>query len=154
MISQLSCRFEGMRTLKSRFNCVNPCVLLNDKDEMLHDKAKHLTLAYSNDLSSDFPSQLLSFHSIMKAELEKLTTIRQIAELLIVKHSSIMTSVPDVATAFKIFLTIPITVASAGGSFSKLTVIKNYLTSTISQERLSALSILSIENERARNESA
>ena len=130
---------------------MNPCVLLNNTDEMLHDKAKHLTLAYSNDLSSDFPSQLLSFRSIMKAELEKLTTIRQIAELLIVKHSSIMTSVPDVATAFKIFLTIPVTVASAERSFSKLKLIKNYLRSTMSQERLSALSILSIENERARS---
>ena len=62
-----------------------------------------------------------------------------------------MTSVPDVATAFKIFLTIPVTVASAERSFSKLKLIKNYLRSTMSQERLSALSILSIENERARS---
>ncbi|MCP3851515.1 MAG: hAT transposon family protein [Gammaproteobacteria bacterium] len=81
----------------------------------------------------------------MQAELEKLTTISQIAELLIVKHSSIMTSVPDVATAFKIFLTISVTVSSAERSFSKLKLIKNYLRSTMSQERLSALSILSIE---------
>ena len=77
--------------------------------------------------------------------------IRQIAELLIVKHSSIMTSVPDIVTVFKIFLTIPVTVASAERSFSKLKLIKSYLRSTMSQERVSALSILSIENERARS---
>ena len=35
--------------------------------------------------------------------------------------------------------------------FSKLKLIKNYLRSTMSQERVSALSILSIENERARS---
>ena len=62
-----------------------------------------------------------------------------------------MTSVPDVASAFKIFLTIPVTVASAERSFSKLKLIKNYLRSTMSQDRLSALSVLGIENERARH---
>ena len=62
-----------------------------------------------------------------------------------------MTSVPDIATAFKIFLTIPVTIASTKRSFSKLKLIKNYLRSTMSQDRLPALSILSIENERARH---
>ncbi len=56
-----------------------------------------------------------------------------------------MTNVPDVA----IFLTIPVTVASAERSFSKLKLIKNYFRSTMSQEKLSTLSILSIENELA-----
>ena len=140
-----------MRIITNRFSCTNPHALLYDKDDMLHDKAKLLTSAYSNDVSSDFPNQLFSFRSIMKAELEKLSTIRQIAELLIVKHSSIMTSVPDIVTVFKIFLTIPVTVASAERSFSKLKLIKNYLRSTMSQERVSALSILGIENERARS---
>ena len=73
------------------------------------------------------------------------------AELLIIKHSSIMTSIPAVSTAFKIFLTLPVTVASAERSFSKLKLIKNYLRSTMAQDRLSGLSILSIENIRAKN---
>lgn len=42
-------------------------------------------------------------------------------------------------------LTIPVSTASAERSFSKLKVIKNYLRSTMSQERLSALAVLSIE---------
>ena len=62
-----------------------------------------------------------------------------------------MTSVPDVVTVFKIFLTLPVTVASAERSFSKLKLIKNYMRSTMSQDMLSGLSILCIENERARN---
>ena len=49
--------------------------------------------------------------------------------------------------AYRILLTIPVIVAFVEISFSKLKLIKSYLRSTISQERLSGLAILSIENE-------
>ena len=56
-------------------------------------------------------------------------------------------SFPNTCIAYRILLTIPIIVASVEISFSKLKLIKSYLRSTISQERLSGLPILSIENE-------
>ena len=80
----------------------------------------------------------------MMSKIESNATIKDLAELLIAL-------VPDVVTAFKIFLTLPVTVASAERSFSKLKLIKNYMRSTMSQDMLSGLSILCIENERARN---
>ncbi|GFY25740.1 serine proteinase stubble [Trichonephila clavipes] len=46
-------------------------------------------------------------------------------------------------------LTVPVSTASAERSFSKLKLIKTYLRSTMSQERLSALLVLSIEAEIA-----
>ncbi len=49
--------------------------------------------------------------------------------------------------AYRILLTIPVTVASAERSFSKLKLIKTYLRTTMSQERLSGLAMISIENE-------
>uniref|UniRef100_A0A2N9FAR2 HAT C-terminal dimerisation domain-containing protein n=2 Tax=Fagus sylvatica TaxID=28930 RepID=A0A2N9FAR2_FAGSY len=48
---------------------------------------------------------------------------------------------------YRILLTIPVTVASAERSFSKLKLIKTYLRTTMSQERLSGLAMISIENE-------
>ena len=54
-------------------------------------------------------------------------------------------SFPNACIAFRILLTIPVTVASTKRSFSKLKLIKSYLRSTMSQERLSELTVLSIE---------
>ena len=51
--------------------------------------------------------------------------------------------------ALRILLTIPVTVASAERIFSKLRLIKTYLRSTMADERLSFLAILSIENDVA-----
>jgi hypothetical protein len=52
---------------------------------------------------------------------------------------------PNVSIAYRILLTVPVTVASAERSFSKLKLTKNYLRSTMSQERLNGLAICSIE---------
>jgi hypothetical protein len=41
--------------------------------------------------------------------------------------------------------TVPVTVASTGRSFSKLKLLKNYLRSPMSQERLNGLASLCIE---------
>ena len=54
---------------------------------------------------------------------------------------------PNTCITYKILLTILVIIASAKRSFLKLKLIKSYLRSIISQERLSELAILSIENE-------
>ena len=51
--------------------------------------------------------------------------------------------------AYRILLIISVTVASAERSFSKLKLIKSYLRSTMSQERLNDLAMLSIEKDLA-----
>ena len=58
--------------------------------------------------------------------------------------------VNKVCTVLLLFLTIPVTVATAERSFFKLKLIKSYLRSTMGQGRLSGLATLSIENHRAR----
>jgi len=53
---------------------------------------------------------------------------------------------PNLRTAVQILLTISVYVASRERSFSKLKLIKTHLRSTMTQERLTDLAILSIEN--------
>ena len=54
---------------------------------------------------------------------------------------------PNVLVAYRILLTVPVTVVSAGKSFSKLKLLKNYLRSTMSQERLNGLAMCTIERD-------
>jgi hypothetical protein len=58
---------------------------------------------------------------------------------------------PNLAIALRILLTLPVSVASGERSFSKLKLIKNYLRSTMSQDRLNGLAMISIEHEVADN---
>uniref|UniRef100_A0A8I7BK81 HAT C-terminal dimerisation domain-containing protein n=1 Tax=Hordeum vulgare subsp. vulgare TaxID=112509 RepID=A0A8I7BK81_HORVV len=52
---------------------------------------------------------------------------------------------PNISIAYRIFFIMHVTVASAERSFSKLKLLKNYLRSTMSQERLNGLATLCIE---------
>ena len=48
---------------------------------------------------------------------------------------------------YRILLTIPVTIASAEGSFCKLKLLKSYTHSTMKQERLNGLVTISLEND-------
>lgn len=58
---------------------------------------------------------------------------------------------PNLTIALEILLSLPVSVASAETSFSKLKFIKNYLRSTMHQDRLSNLALLSIESDLSEN---
>lgn len=59
-------------------------------------------------------------------------------------------SLPNAVIAYRILLTLPVSVASGERTFSKLKIIKNYLRNRMFQDRLSNLAIISIEQELAR----
>lgn len=54
---------------------------------------------------------------------------------------------PNATIAYRILLTIPVTVATAERSFSKLKLLKSYLRSMMLQERLNGLAMIAIEND-------
>jgi hypothetical protein len=54
---------------------------------------------------------------------------------------------PDLFILLRIIMTVPVTTASAERSISRLKLIKTYLRTTMAQERLTEIVILSIEND-------
>lgn len=75
-------------------------------------------------------------------------TILQILQYLF--RNNLNELYPNFVTVLIIILTLPISVASVERSFWRLKIVKNYLRSSISQERFTSLAILTIESELAK----
>jgi len=144
VLFQIRRRFEGLYEVASTFSFLNPSSLKENNEADIIKASYDFTVKYDIEISSDFTRQVLSFKSIIN-QIE-LPNILSMVNYII--ENDLSSSFPDIITACSIFLTIPVTVASAERSFSKLKLVKNYLRNTISQERLNNISILNIERER------
>ena len=107
-------------------------------------KNLELALSYngSKDVNGDeLYQELLILSPIIKSENSSLDVLNYIFS------ANLDQIFPNSVISIKILNTLPITVASGERSFSKLKLIKNYLRTTMTQDRLVGLSILSIEKE-------
>ncbi|XP_069194095.1 uncharacterized protein [Procambarus clarkii] len=143
-------RSESLTRVVTTFKALHPSVLMSATDSELLAAGDILANRYNTDLSSSLPFQLLSFRSCIKQELAKMSTIQEIASLLMVEKYFLSSSFPDIYTACMLFLTLPVTVAPCENSVSKLDQIKNYLRNTAFTEQLDDLALLSIEKEWAK----
>uniref|UniRef100_A0A803SRA8 TTF-type domain-containing protein n=1 Tax=Anolis carolinensis TaxID=28377 RepID=A0A803SRA8_ANOCA len=67
--------------------------------------------------------------------------------LSFITKRGLVATFPNVYNALRILLTLPVSMASSERSFSKLKLIKTYLSSTVTEECLSGLATLAIEND-------
>jgi len=72
--------------------------------------------------------------------------------LVLLLTCDVLSSLPELGNACVLFCSLPVTVFTAERSFSKLKLIKSYfnLHSSIAQDRLDSLALISIENKGAR----
>ncbi|XP_064109641.1 uncharacterized protein LOC135217606 [Macrobrachium nipponense] len=133
--TQFNFRFTGLHEVVSSFSVLEPISLQNLSDSELYEKASSsVKKKYHNDVSETFTQEILSMRSALKEEISKVSSIKDLANMLIIENHSISANFPEVCTAMLLFLTIPVTTASAERSFSKLKLVKNYLRSTMAQE--------------------
>ena len=155
MMNILSCqlinRFEGMKLLVTSYQVLEPSFLSNTSHLDLEVEARTFSNKFSDNVSLLFPSQMLSIKTSFREKIAHLKSAKEMASFLIVENASLTTTYPDVCTAYMMYMTVPVTVATTERSFSKLKLIKILLQNSMSQERLSDLALLSIENERAKN---
>lgn len=119
-------------------------------DDEISESTKKLAEEFQDFNPAELATQIESFKCLFASELMSSNSVFDMTKLLIIENNNLITSLPDLLTAFYLFLTLPVTVASAERTFSKLKLIKNYLRSIMSQTRLSGLAMISIENERAK----
>jgi len=111
--------------------------------------AKAVIAAYLDDFTENLETELKSFANEFKKEIEDKTSVLEIVSLML--ESRVSSSFPEAYKLLVLFVTIPVTAATAEKSFSKLKLIITYLRSKIFQERLDNLAILSIENAEAKS---
>ena len=140
---QLINRFEGMKSVVTSYQVWEPSFLSNASHLDLMFEARKSSSKLSDKVSSLFPSQMLSIKMSFREKIAHLKSAKEMASFLIVKNASLATTYPDICTAYMMYMTVPVTTATAERSFSKFKLIKNFLRSFMSQERLSGLALLS-----------
>ena len=133
-----------------KFDLLNPHKLLAMSEKELESACQNLIQIYSELQPSLYFEMLQLKVSFEKDFKDKpAITIRDFVNLLYITYNSVASSFPNVLAAMFIFLSLPVTTATAERSFSKLKLIKNFLRSQMSQDKLDGLSMLSIEAEKA-----
>ena len=144
-IASLTERFEQLRIFQNIFGFLCDSNKLNSFDENeLRECCVKFNTTFSHDNVSDV--DLDDFFSELKV-LQNTLPYGLISAIDILDFVKAADCYPNVSIAYRILLTVPVTVASAERSFSKLKLLKNYLRSSMSQERLNGLATLCIEKD-------
>ena len=132
-IASLTTRFEQMTAFDNVFGFLFNSENLKSLDEAdLWLRCKIFVEKFSHDNSSDV--EINDFFSELKVlQVTLPDSLMSASEIL--KFVMDADCYPNISVAYRILLTVSVTVASAERSFSKLKLLKNYLRSTMSQER-------------------
>jgi len=150
IISQIQWCFEKLNNVVSDFSFLIGKNLQSWSTEYLKKCSVDLALKYSKDLdAAELCSEIECFKFQAASLISDLCEQSPLELLNLIHTYTLNGAYPNIEIALRIFLTLPVTVASCERSFSKLKIIKNYLRSSIGQDRLSNMAIISIESETA-----
>ncbi|KAL6130418.1 hypothetical protein ACLB2K_068797 [Fragaria x ananassa] len=147
-LSSLQSRFEQFKKYEEDFGLLFKLEKLKSADdESLMKFCMNLEELFKNgDVSDIIGGELFYEFGYLKGSIPK-EAKKAVDVLSYLKQMD--GCYPNAWIAYKLLLTIHVTVACAERSFSKLKLIKSYLRSTMSQDRLNGLAMLSIEKDLA-----
>lgn len=145
-INSLEERFTQLSAHHGKFGFINSIKSI-DQDTLL-TKCINLQEALIHENHCDIEvfqlhQELLVFRTLLPEEFEN----DPLEKLKYITTNFWNENFPNIFTALRIALTLPVSVASGERSFSKLKIIKDYMRSTMSQERLVGLAMMSIEED-------
>ena len=106
----------------------------------IREQSVRLQTKYNTDLADDFPDELAQFVNFSRVALTDPATPRDLLSYGISKSVY-----PNVDIALRIYLTLPV---SGERSFSKLGIIKHRLKTSMCEDRLNNLTLMSIEHDK------
>ncbi|XP_050877053.1 uncharacterized protein LOC127080804 [Lathyrus oleraceus] len=145
VVVSLNKRFEQYQEYESIFDFLFTSHKLQSLDDAtLKSCCSNFEQVLKHNEQSDIDGNEFFAELKLLREMLPEETIRPTNILLFLK---VLDCFPNTVIAYRILLTIPVTVASAERSFSKLKLLKNYLRSTMSQERLNELALITAKND-------
>lgn len=150
ILSEMNSRFGALKDINSKFGFLSGSQINETDSKDLQIRAKTLADSYPEDLNKEeLVNEIESFkyHALEMDSSLRNATAQSTFKVIYEQH--LEEGYPNITTALQIFLTLPVCVASGERSFSKLKLIKNYLRSTMKQQRFTNLSLISIEHQRA-----
>ena len=145
--SGFTVRFSAAKTICKKFKFLWTYLSMASDD--LEEESPRLAEEYSSDITKEIVTEIKQLKEVHEANFgrDQLRPLDLLNSLYQYKLENIS---PNICVSLRILLTIPAAVASAERSFSKLKLVKNYLRSIMSQDRLVDLARLSIESDIAR----
>eukprot|EP00096_Caligus_rogercresseyi_P010342 TRINITY_DN3731_c0_g1_i2.p1 TRINITY_DN3731_c0_g1~~TRINITY_DN3731_c0_g1_i2.p1 ORF type:complete len:181 (-),score=1.11 TRINITY_DN3731_c0_g1_i2:353-895(-) len=142
-ISSLDERFQNLGEVNRIFGVLLDFPNLGEEDLLLKCQTLSTALTYDSQPDIDGTELAKEMQNFPPLPSKKMTNM----ELLTFLHEKKLVEIyPNMWVALRISATLPVTVAAAERSFSKLKLIKTYFRSTMMQERLSGLGIISINH--------
>lgn len=152
LIMEMSTRFKSLENINDKFGFLNGGQINEMTLDDLKLKAGELADTYKEDLNKkELIFEIESFKGFALGVDNNLKTSSASTTLELILKNKLEEMYPNITTGLKIFLTLPVSVATGERSFSKLKLVKNHLRSSMSQQRLTDLSIITIEHKRASN---
>lgn len=149
LATALDDRLKAYEKLGKRFGFMSHITTM--ETEELRKSASNLVRTYPRDLESCLVSEMVHFQAFLhKIDSETTSLISPTSECnmySILHECDVVSAFPNVELAFRIYLSMFVTNCTGERSFSKLKRIKSSMRSTMNQNRLASLTLLSAECE-------
>jgi len=146
--TEMNNRFISLKELDSRFGfLLNIKELMTPKNaSILKTKCIHMGSFYNTDLDGlELFNEVMDCQTLLKTRADiELSTSEDLLRFIVQYGDDVF---PNLRVGLQILLTVATSIASCERSFSKLKLIMTYLRSSMGQDRLSALALLSVEQE-------
>ena len=102
-----------MKLVVTSYQILEPSFLSNISHLDFEVKVRKFSNKFSDNVFPLFPSQMLSIKTSFREKIAYLKSAKEMACFLIVENASIATTYPDVCTAYMMYMTVPVKVATA-----------------------------------------